>query len=113
MRKTKRRQTARPREWRRKADAASDKGPGARRPEKAMNPETAAKPNPIEQFELVRLWEHEINGVEVSFTNASLYMLLAAFGVVLLMVFATYNDILHLAASCHRNRTWPMGNVLE
>jgi F-type H+-transporting ATPase subunit a len=89
MRKTRRRQTARLRKWRRKADAASDKGPGARRPEEAMNPETAAKPNPIEQFELVRLWEHEINGVEVSFTNASLYMLLAAFGVVLLMVFAT------------------------
>src|ERR1019366_2254064 len=87
--KTKRRQTARLRKWRRKADAASDKGPGARRPEKAMNPETAAKPNSGEQFELVRLWEHEVSGVEVSFTNASLYMLLAAFGVVLLMVFAT------------------------
>ncbi len=54
-----------------------------------MNPETAAKPNPIEQFELQRLWAHEINGVDVSFTNASLYMLLAALGVVLLMVVAT------------------------
>jgi F-type H+-transporting ATPase subunit a len=54
-----------------------------------MNPETAAKPNPIEQFELVRLWRHEINGVDVSFTNASLYMLIAALGVVLLMIVAT------------------------
>ncbi len=54
-----------------------------------MNPETAAKPNPIEQFELQRLWTHDINGVDVSFTNASLYMLLAALGVVLLMIVAT------------------------
>ncbi len=54
-----------------------------------MNPETAAKPNPIEQFELARWWPHEINGVDVSFTNASAFMLLAALGVVLLMILAT------------------------
>src|SRR5208337_4321546 len=54
-----------------------------------MNPETAAKPNPVEQFELNRLWPHELAGVEVSFTNASLYMLIAGLGVVLLMLVAT------------------------
>ncbi len=54
-----------------------------------MIPETAAKPNPIEQFELSRWWVNEIYGVDVSFTNASLFMLLAALGVVLLMVIAT------------------------
>jgi F-type H+-transporting ATPase subunit a len=54
-----------------------------------MTPETAAKPNPIEQFELIRHWPQQIGGVEVSFTNASLYMLLAGLGVVLLMVVAT------------------------
>jgi F-type H+-transporting ATPase subunit a len=55
-----------------------------------MNPEeAAAKPNPIEQFELHRLWPFEINGVETSFTNASLFMLLAALGVVALMILAT------------------------
>jgi F-type H+-transporting ATPase subunit a len=54
-----------------------------------MNPETAAKPNPIEQFELSRWWNAEIFGMDVSFTNASLFMLLAALGVVLLMVVAT------------------------
>jgi len=59
-----------------------------------MNPETAAKPNPIEQFELQRLWTHDINGVDVSFTNASLYMLFAALGVVLIMVIATSSKAL-------------------
>jgi F-type H+-transporting ATPase subunit a len=54
-----------------------------------MNPEIAAKPNPIEQFELSRWWTHEIYGVDVSFTNASLFMLIAALGVVFLMVIAT------------------------
>ncbi|MBI5013064.1 MAG: F0F1 ATP synthase subunit A, partial [Methylocystis sp.] len=55
-----------------------------------MNPEeAAAKSNPIEQFELHRLWPFEINGVETSFTNASLFMLLAALGVVALMILAT------------------------
>ncbi|HXY58486.1 MAG TPA: F0F1 ATP synthase subunit A [Methylocystis sp.] len=55
-----------------------------------MNPETIAeKPNPVEQFELHRLWPQNFNGVDVSFTNASLYMLIAALGVVLLMVVAT------------------------
>jgi F-type H+-transporting ATPase subunit a len=54
-----------------------------------MNPETAAKPNPIEQFELLRYWKHDVYGVDVSFTNASAYMLAAALGVVLLMIFAT------------------------
>lgn len=55
-----------------------------------MNPEeAAAKPNPIEQFELTRFLPLEINGVDASFTNASLYMLLTALGVVALMVLAT------------------------
>jgi F-type H+-transporting ATPase subunit a len=54
-----------------------------------MSTEAAAAPNPIEQFELHRYFPHEIAGVETSFTNASLYMLLAALGVVLLMVLAT------------------------
>jgi F-type H+-transporting ATPase subunit a len=54
-----------------------------------MAVEAAGKPNPIEQFELVRLFEHRIGDVEVSFTNASLYMLIVALGVVALMVFAT------------------------
>jgi F-type H+-transporting ATPase subunit a len=55
-----------------------------------MNSETIAdKPNPVEQFELHRLWEHNLSGVDVSFTNASLYMTIAALGVVLLMVVAT------------------------
>jgi len=54
-----------------------------------MQEAEAAKPNPIEQFELHRIWEHNIGGVDVSFTNASLYMLFAALGVVLLMIVAT------------------------
>jgi len=54
-----------------------------------MTLEAEAKPNPIEQFELSRIFPQEINGVDVSFTNASLYMLIAALGVVLLMVVAT------------------------
>ena len=55
-----------------------------------MNPETIAdKPNPVEQFELHRLWPQNLSGVDVSFTNASLYMTIAALGVVLLMVVAT------------------------
>jgi F-type H+-transporting ATPase subunit a len=59
-----------------------------------MNPETVEKPNPIEQFELHRLWPFDINGVDASFTNASLYMLLAALGVVFLMVVATSSKAL-------------------
>lgn len=51
--------------------------------------ETVSQPNPIEQFELHRIFPLEINGVETSFTNASLFMLLAALGVVTLMVLAT------------------------
>jgi F-type H+-transporting ATPase subunit a len=51
--------------------------------------EVASKPNPIEQFELHRIWPFEINGIETSFTNASLFMLLAALGVVALMLLAT------------------------
>jgi len=51
--------------------------------------ETVSQPNPIEQFELHRIFPLEINGVETSFTNASLFMLLAALGVVGLMVLAT------------------------
>lgn len=51
--------------------------------------ETVSQPNPIEQFELHRIFPLEINGVETSFTNASLFMLLAALGVVALMVLAT------------------------
>jgi F-type H+-transporting ATPase subunit a len=40
-----------------------------------MTPEeTASAPNPIEQFELHRIFPLEISGVETSFTNASLYM---------------------------------------
>lgn len=54
-----------------------------------MNPEVESKPNPIEQFELHRLFPFELAGYDASFTNASLYMLLAALGVVLLMVIAT------------------------
>jgi F-type H+-transporting ATPase subunit a len=49
----------------------------------------AGTQNPIEQFELHRHIPHQIGGVDVSFTNASAYMLLAALGVVLLMVFMT------------------------
>lgn len=48
-----------------------------------------AAPNPIEQFELHRWYAFDVNGVDVSFTNASLFMLLAALGVVALMVLAT------------------------
>lgn len=51
--------------------------------------ETVSQPNPIEQFELHRIFPLEINGIETSFTNASLFMLLAALGVVALMVLAT------------------------
>ncbi len=55
-----------------------------------MTPEeTVSAPNPIEQFELHRIFPLEISGIETSFTNASLYMLLAALGVVGLMVAAT------------------------
>lgn len=45
--------------------------------------------NPIEQFELTRIVPINLFGVDVSFTNASLFMLLAAIGVVALMIFAT------------------------
>ena len=41
-----------------------------------MNPEATPKLNPIEQFELTRIAPLSINGFDVSFTNASLYMLL-------------------------------------
>ncbi len=55
-----------------------------------MSTEAAIEaPNPIEQFELHRWFPFDINGVDASFTNASLFMLLAALGVVALMVFAT------------------------
>ncbi len=54
-----------------------------------MNPETGAKPNPIEQFELTRFFPAHVGGVDVSFTNASAFMLAAALGVVLLMLVAT------------------------
>ena len=54
-----------------------------------MNPEATPRLNPIEQFELTRIAPLSINGFDVSFTNASLYMLLAALGVVALMIFAT------------------------
>jgi F-type H+-transporting ATPase subunit a len=54
-----------------------------------MNPETASKPNPIEQFELKHFYYYKLGDYDASFTNASVYMLLAALGVVLLMVIAT------------------------
>jgi len=54
-----------------------------------MAAEAAGKPNPIEQFELVRFFEHHIGDIEVSFTNGSAYMLLIALVLVGLMVFAT------------------------
>jgi F-type H+-transporting ATPase subunit a len=54
-----------------------------------MATEEAAAPNPIEQFEITRIWPFEISGIETSFTNASLFMLLAALGVVALMILAT------------------------
>jgi F-type H+-transporting ATPase subunit a len=54
-----------------------------------MNPESTPKLNPIEQFELQRLWTHNLGGLDVSFTNASLYMAIAAGAVVLLMLVAT------------------------
>jgi len=55
-----------------------------------MTQETVAKLNPVEQFELQRLWPQHLAGFEVSFTNASLYMAIAALAVVLLMVVATF-----------------------
>jgi F-type H+-transporting ATPase subunit a len=54
-----------------------------------MNPETASKPNPIEQFELERLYPFKLGEHDASFTNASLYMLFAALLVVFVMVIAT------------------------
>lgn len=54
-----------------------------------MNPETAAQANPTEQFELFRFYPAQVGGVDVSFTNASAFMLAAALGVVLLMIVAT------------------------
>jgi F-type H+-transporting ATPase subunit a len=54
-----------------------------------MNPEATPRLNPIEQFELTRIAPIHINGVDVSFTNASLFMLFAALGVVALMILAT------------------------
>lgn len=55
-----------------------------------MNPENAGKLNPTEQFEVHRLWPQLFGGVDVSFTNASLYMAFAALVVVLLMLVATF-----------------------
>lgn len=55
-----------------------------------MNPEVASKPNPIEQFELQRFYPYKVGDYDLSFTNASAFMLLAALGVVLLMVVATH-----------------------
>ncbi|MEF3367206.1 F0F1 ATP synthase subunit A [Methylocystis sp. 9N] len=54
-----------------------------------MATEAATAPNPIEQFEITRIWPFKISGIETSFTNASLFMLLAALGVVALMILAT------------------------
>lgn len=45
--------------------------------------------NPIEQFELQRIAPYSIGGVDVSFTNSSLFMLLAALAAVLLTIGAT------------------------
>lgn len=45
--------------------------------------------NPIEQFELQRIAPYSIGGVDVSFTNASLYMLFAATAAILLTIGAT------------------------
>jgi F-type H+-transporting ATPase subunit a len=53
----------------------------ARRPGQAMNP--------IEQFELQRIAPFNIGGVDVSFTNSALYMLLAATAAILLTIGAT------------------------
>ncbi len=55
-----------------------------------MTPEAAGKPNPIEQFELIRHYPLKFAGWDASFTNASAYMLIAAFVAVALMVFATW-----------------------
>jgi F-type H+-transporting ATPase subunit a len=60
--------------------AAETKG-RARCPEQAMNP--------IEQFELQRIAPFNLYGVDVSFTNSSLYMLLAATVAILLTIVAT------------------------
>lgn len=46
--------------------------------------------NPIEQFELIRIVPIHFLGLDISFTNASLYMLIAALGVVALMLVATF-----------------------
>ncbi|MBI1868681.1 MAG: F0F1 ATP synthase subunit A [Methylocystis sp.] len=45
--------------------------------------------NPTEQFELTRLAPIHLFGVDASFTNAAAFMLLAALGVVALMMLAT------------------------
>lgn len=45
--------------------------------------------NPTEQFELTRIAPINLFGVDASFTNAALFMLFAALGVVALMIFAT------------------------
>lgn len=54
-----------------------------------MSTEAAAAPNPIEQFELHRYFPHQMAGVETSFTNASMWMVVVALLVVGLMVLAT------------------------
>jgi F-type H+-transporting ATPase subunit a len=65
-------------------DAAEMKG--RRRPDRAMNP--------TEQFELQRIAPYFVNGVDVSFTNASLYMLLAAAAAIILTLFTTFKRAL-------------------
>ena len=47
------------------------------------------KHNPLAQFEVKKIFDLEIAGIDISFTNSSLYMVLATATVILFMLFAT------------------------
>jgi len=47
------------------------------------------KHNPLAQFEIKKIFDLEIAGIDVSFTNSSLYMVIATAAVIFFMLFAT------------------------
>ncbi len=52
---------------------------------------SAASGDPLAQFTVKKLLDIKVGNVDLSFTNSSLYMVLATFAIVLFMVFATRN----------------------
>ncbi|NBV06124.1 MAG: F0F1 ATP synthase subunit A [Proteobacteria bacterium] len=54
-----------------------------------MSAQGHEKHNPLAQFEVHKIFEINIAGFDISFTNSSLYMVIATFSVIFFMLFAT------------------------